>query len=89
MSDSTAPQWHSPGRFEALGPAFFTYLQPTPVPAPHWVATSASTALWMNLNPAWLASDEALQVLSGNVVADGSKPLATVYSGHQFGHWAG
>ena len=89
MSDSTAPQWHSPGRFEALGPAFFTYLQPTPVPAPHWVATSASTTLWMNLNPAWLASDEALQVLSGNVVADGSKPLATVYSGHQFGHWAG
>ena len=89
MSESTAPQWHSPGRFEALGPAFFTYLQPSPVSAPHWVATSASTAHWMGLNPDWLRSDEALQALSGSAIAPGSKPLASVYSGHQFGHWAG
>ena len=89
MSESTAPQWHSPGRFEALGPAFFTYLQPSPVSAPYWVATSASTAHWMGLNPDWLRSDEALQVLSGSAIAPGSKPLASVYSGHQFGHWAG
>ena len=93
MSESTAPQWHRPGRFEALGPAFFTYLQPTPVPAPHWVATSASTAQLMGLNPEWLQTDEALQTLSGNAVSvpspDGHKPLASVYSGHQFGVWAG
>ena len=89
MSESTAPQWQQPGRFEALGPAFFTYLQPTPAPAPHWVATSTSTAQWMQLNPDWLNSDDALQVLAGNVIAQGSRPLASVYSGHQFGHWAG
>ena len=89
MSESTAPQWHSPGRFEALGPAFFTYLQPSPVSAPYWVATSASTAHWMGLNPDWLRCDEALQALSGSAIAPGSKPLASVYSGHQFGHWAG
>ena len=89
MSESTAPQWHSPGRFEALGPAFFTYLQPSPVSAPYWVATSASTAHWMGLNPDWLRCDEDLQALSGSAIAPGSKPLASVYSGHQFGHWAG
>ena len=89
MSESTAPRWHSPGRFEALGPAFFTYLQPTPVPAPHWVATSASTAQLMGLNPEWLQTDEALQTLSGNAVTGDHKPLASVYSGHQFGVWAG
>jgi uncharacterized protein YdiU (UPF0061 family) len=75
------------------GPGFFTYLQPTPVPEPHWIATSVSTARWMGLNPEWLHSAEALQILSGNAVSDhgngGSKPLATVYSGHQFGVWAG
>ena len=52
MSESPAPQWRKPGRFEALGPAFFTYLQPTPVPEPHWIAASVSTAeavpVWMN-----------------------------------------
>ena len=89
MSESNAPQWLEPGRFEALGPAFFTYLQPTPLPAPHWIATSASTAQWMQLNTDWLASDEALHVLAGSAVAAGSHPLASVYSGHQFGHWAG
>ncbi|RGE45334.1 YdiU family protein [Comamonas testosteroni] len=93
MSESPAksisPHWLKPGRFEALGPAFFTYLQPTPVPQPHRVATSASTAQWMQLDADWLASDEALQVLSGNAVDEGSRPLATVYSGHQFGVWAG
>ncbi len=90
---SFAPQWSQPdslsGRFEALGSAFFTYLQPTPLPSPHWIATSASTAEWMQLSPQWLTSDEALQVLAGNAVAQGSRPLASVYSGHQFGVWAG
>lgn len=93
MSESPAPQWRKPGRFEALGPAFFTYLQPTPVPEPHWIAASASTARWIGLNTEWLHSAEALQILSGNAVSGhgngGSKPLATVYSGHQFGVWAG
>ena len=93
MSESPAPQWRKPGRFEALGPAFFTYLQPTPVPEPQWIATSTSAARWMDLDPEWLHSAEALQILSGNAVSDqgsgGSKPLATVYSGHQFGVWAG
>jgi uncharacterized protein YdiU (UPF0061 family) len=34
-------------------------------------------------NPAWL------QVLSGNAVLAGTQSLASVYSGHQFGVWAG
>ncbi|QXZ11205.1 YdiU family protein [Comamonas sp. Y33R10-2] len=89
MNESLAPQWRKLGHFEALGPAFFTYLQPTPVPAAHWIATSASTAQWMGLNPEWLQTSDALQMLSGNAATDGHKPLASVYSGHQFGVWAG
>ena len=37
---------------------------------------------------AW-SSDELLSALSGNAVLPGSQPYATVYSGHQFGVWAG
>jgi uncharacterized protein YdiU (UPF0061 family) len=83
------PIWRQPGRLEALGSAFFTYLPPTPLAQPHWIATSAATAQWMQLSEAWLAGDEALQVLAGNAVPSGSRPLASVYSGHQFGVWAG
>ena len=88
-ADIQAPAWRQPGDFAALGPAFFTHLRPTPVPEPHWIATSASTQAWLGWSDDWMASDEALQALAGSAVLSGSAPLASVYSGHQFGHWAG
>ena len=88
-TDALAPEWRSPGDFAALGPAFFTALKPTPVPEPHWIACSDSTRQYLGWDAAWLASDEALQALSGNLVLPHTQPMATVYSGHQFGHWAG
>ncbi|RYF06228.1 MAG: YdiU family protein [Comamonadaceae bacterium] len=75
--------------FAELGPSFFTELVPTPLPAPYWVGTSASAAEWLGVHPQWLASDTALQVFSGNAMPAGARPLASVYSGHQFGVWAG
>ena len=75
--------------FAALGSDFFTALRPTPLPDPHWVATSADVASLLGLDADWMASDEALQALTGNTLLPGSQPLATVYSGHQFGVWAG
>jgi serine/tyrosine/threonine adenylyltransferase len=76
-------------RFNALGPAFHTQLQPTPLPSPYWVGRSEGLALELGLDAAWLQGDEALQVFTGNRVLPGMAPLASVYSGHQFGHWAG
>lgn len=78
-----------PADIETLGPAFFTHLHPTPLPKPYWVARSTAVANELGINPDWLASDEALSLLVGNQVAEAPTPLATVYSGHQFGVWAG
>ena len=75
--------------FSQLGEAFFTRLSTTPMPAPYWVGTSRSTAQALGLSDAWMKSDEALQALTGNTVLPNSQPLASVYSGHQFGQWAG
>lgn len=75
--------------FAALGPAFYTELRPTPLPEPQWVATSAGVAELLGLDAQWMAGDEALQALTGNTLLAGSRPLASVYSGHQFGVWAG
>ncbi|WP_343589152.1 YdiU family protein [Paracidovorax wautersii] len=86
-SASTPLAWRN--GFAALGPAFFTELQPTPLPAPHAIAVSASAAAWLGVAPAWLTSDEAVQAFSGNAVLPGMQPMASVYSGHQFGVWAG
>lgn len=75
--------------FRGLGPAFFTALQPTPLPAPYWVGRSDDVAKQLGLDAEWLASDEALNVFTGNALLPGMAPLASVYSGHQFGVWAG
>ena len=76
-------------RFAALGPQFHTALRPTPLPAPYWVGRSDTLAQELGLDARWMQSDEALQAFAGNQLLPGSRPLASVYSGHQFGQWAG
>ncbi len=69
---------------------------PSPVPDPYWVAFSASAAqlIQVDLDASGLPADPVwLEVLAGNVLStsqyDFSNPIATAYSGHQFGVWAG
>jgi len=76
-------------RYAALGPAFHTALPPQPLSAPYWVGQSRAVGELLGLPCDWVNSDELLQALSGNRVLAGSTPVATVYSGHQFGVWAG
>jgi len=78
-------------RFASLGPAFHTELPPQGMPAPVWVARSARCAADLGWPKDWWQREDwnALQVLSGNATWPGMRSLASVYSGHQFGVWAG
>jgi uncharacterized protein YdiU (UPF0061 family) len=89
--DDIAPELNArlDNRFAALPPAFFTQLRPTPLPAPYPVAFSASAASLIGLTPEAFENPALLETLAGNRVLPASKPLAAVYSGHQFGVWAG
>jgi serine/tyrosine/threonine adenylyltransferase len=80
-----------PNRFLELGSAFFTPLPAEPLPEPHWVASSSACAELLGLPADWRRRAElnALEVLSGNALWPGMQTLASVYSGHQFGVWAG
>lgn len=75
--------------FAALGPSFYTELRPTPLPAPHLVSLNHALAAELGLDAGRLAEAEAVAAFSGNQLLAGSRPLASVYSGHQFGVWAG
>ncbi len=75
--------------FLALGEDFYTHLQPTPLNNPSWVAVSSELANTLGLNTSFIKDDESLNILSGNVTPSSLKPYAAVYSGHQFGVWAG
>ncbi len=78
-------------RFAGLGEGFYTALAPDPVAAPRWAAVSAGCAAELGLPPDWWQREDwqALQVFSGQALWPGMAPLASVYSGHQFGVWAG
>jgi uncharacterized protein YdiU (UPF0061 family) len=75
--------------YAALPPAFYTRLQPTPLSKPYMVCGSASAAALIGLDPAEFDKQAFIDVFSGNSVLPQSQPLAAVYSGHQFGVWAG
>jgi uncharacterized protein YdiU (UPF0061 family) len=82
------PRWRSETWVEHLGDAFHTVLAPQAVPQPHWVARSDRLAAELGLAD-WLDTDDALHLLAGNAGLRERWPRATVYSGHQFGVWAG
>ena len=92
MSEQASPtpshsHWQ-PG-LGALGEAFVTFLNPVPLTRPHWIAHSPAAADYLGLDEAWLAQEDALKLFSGNALPEGARPWASVYSGHQFGVWAG
>ena len=75
--------------FGALPEAFYTRLQPTPLSQPYLVAASASAAALIGIVPAAFDSRAFVEAFSGNRLPTAARPLAAVYSGHQFGNWAG
>lgn len=76
-------------RFAELGERFYTRLPSAALPDPHWVAISESAAAALGWPAGWWREPAALAAFSGGAPWQGMRPLASVYSGHQFGVWAG
>ncbi|MBI5722004.1 MAG: YdiU family protein [Burkholderiales bacterium] len=76
-------------RFAELGSRFYTELPSEPLPDPHWVVVSPGCAALLGWPADWWHSPAALAAFSGGALWPGMRPLASVYSGHQFGVWAG
>lgn len=82
------PGWRPSAYAAALGETHAVPIRPDPVPDPHWVATSPALARELGLQD-WLGTPQALATLAGHAGAGGLPSVATAYSGHQFGAWAG
>ena len=76
-------------RFAQLGSEFSTRVTPTPMPQAQWFAFSQELSKGLGLDAQWMQEPGVLEALSGCSTLKGSVPLASVYSGHQFGVWAG
>lgn len=75
--------------YARLPEIFHTRLPPRPLPDPHLVCVSAETAALIGLHPAVIDDPAFVEIFAGNALLPGAEPLAAVYSGHQFGEWAG
>lgn len=74
--------------FAKLGDSFFTRIQPTGLPNPKLVSVNHQASALLGLEPSDLSQDWFLPWSSGNKPAQGSDPLAMIYSGHQFGGYS-
>lgn len=69
-------------------PGFYTALTPTPLKNARLLYHSEPLAQELGLDASWF-SPENNPVWAGERLLPGMQPLAQVYSGHQFGVWAG
>lgn len=70
-----------------LSDIFYTIQNPSRVPEPKLVALNYSLINSLGLNSKFLQSNDGVEVLAGNMIAEGAAPLAQAYAGHQFGHF--
>src|ERR1700720_4026601 len=73
--------------YARLPERFYARVNPTPVATPRFVKLNLELARRLELDPHALASEQGVQILAGNRVAEGSEPLALAYAGHQFGYF--
>ncbi len=69
-------------------PGFYTELMPTPLNGARLLYHSEPLAQMLGLDSTWFEGDKS-RVWNGETILPGMAPLAQVYSGHQFGIWAG
>lgn len=75
--------------FSKLPPQFFSYIQPQRLENPYLISVSEKAAQIVGLNNLDFFNQDYINLFSGNLVSENILPIATVYSGHQFGQWAG
>lgn len=73
--------------YSRLPEEFFRRVSPTPLPEPHLVAYSTATAELLGIEADEFDKPETAEILTGNVLLEGSQPISAIYAGHQFGVW--
>jgi len=69
--------------------ACFSYVTPKETAKPQLLHVSEEMLHSIGLTKEDIASEEFLNVFTGNLVLENTHPYAMCYGGHQFGNWAG
>lgn len=74
-------------RYIKLGQDFYSRTDPCRTANPQLIVFNEALAADLGLCASHLNSSEGTAIFSGNRVPSGAEPVATAYSGHQFGHF--
>ena len=83
--DSISPHFNFDNSFARSLRSYFESCQATPAIAPKLLQFNHTLAEELGLDPVTLNSEAGLAIFSGNIMPEGSEPLAQAYAGHQFG----
>ncbi|WP_428033987.1 protein adenylyltransferase SelO [Amphritea sp.] len=75
-------------RFAELSASFYHPVTPQPLKNPFLVAFSTDAAALIGLDPCQASAQQLSEYFGGHRLLPGSEPLASVYSGHQFGGYS-
>jgi len=64
---------------------FYSFIQPKSVPEPYLI--SINDELMNHLSISMIDRQQMAELLSGNKLLSGSRPVAMIYAGHQFGYF--
>jgi len=89
MSDSThnLENLTFDNHFSRLPSDFYRRVTPSPLKKPHLVSFSTEAAKLIGLHPTEAQRTEFIDYFNGKTLFADSKPLAMLYSGHQFGQY--
>ncbi|MEC9022824.1 MAG: YdiU family protein [Pseudomonadota bacterium] len=74
--------------YKELDEILYSCVDPIPVADPKLVIINEALADSLNLDFSNLSDQQQANLFSGNILSEGSAPLAQAYAGHQFGHFA-
>jgi uncharacterized protein YdiU (UPF0061 family) len=78
---------HWDNSFARLPEAFYQQVQPTPLAHPRLIAFNPDVASLLGLDPAAAHQPEFVAAFNGELALAGTRPIAAIYAGHQFGVW--
>lgn len=80
---------HFANHFQDFEQLFFSRVKPGGLSEPVLASINEPLATALGIHPSDLSSEEGIALMSGNTTPEHISPIALVYSGHQFGVWAG
>jgi len=78
---------HFTNRFHSLGKDFYTKQAPTPLEKPELVHINPTVAQLLDQNAEQLNNPQFQAFINGQELPAQCQPIASIYAGHQFGHF--